>query len=168
MPATAPKVRLRPATLSKGGNAMAKGVNKITLIGNLGRDPEMRYTPSGQQVTNFSIGVGMSAPDGNGGYSEYTMWPRVTVWGKSAEACNQYLKKGSKVYIEGRLECDKKTGGPRIWTRQDGTPGASFEVTARDVVFLSSKGEETGRVTGDMPGEGDGSEAPNDGGASEL
>jgi len=79
----------------------------------------------------------------------------VTVWGKQAETTSQYLKKGSKVLIEGRLVPDPSTGGPKIWTRQDGTAGASFEVNANTVRFLSSRGEAEGAVTTRLSGESD-------------
>ncbi len=112
----------------------------VILIGNLGRDPEMRYTPSGQPVTSFSVASNRSYTGADGQKVDETIWFRVTAWGKTAETCNQYLRKGSKVLVEGRLTPDKN-GGPRIWTKQDGTPGASFEVTASTVRFLSSRGE---------------------------
>jgi single-strand DNA-binding protein len=113
----------------------------IILVGNLGRDPEMRYTPSGQAVTNFSVAVNDSYTSSSGERVERTIWVRVSTWGKQAETCNQYLKKGRKVLVEGRLIPDSSTGGPRIWTRQDGTPAASFEVSATTVRFLSSKSD---------------------------
>jgi single-strand DNA-binding protein len=115
---------------------------KLTLIGNLGRDPEMRYTPTGQAVTNLSLATNRTWNDSSGQRVKETTWFRVSVWGRQAEACNQYLRKGSKVLVEGRLTVDPATGGPRIWTRQDGTAGASFEVTANMVQFLSSRGED--------------------------
>jgi single-strand DNA-binding protein len=110
------------------------------FVGNLGKEPEMRYTPSGQAVTNMSVAVGESYTDGNGDRVDKTIWYRVSVWGKQAENCNTYLKKGSKVLVEGRLTGDEK-GNPRIYQRQDGTHGASFEVSASTVRFLSGKGE---------------------------
>jgi single-strand DNA-binding protein len=112
----------------------------IIIVGNLGKDPEMRYTPSGQPVTSFSVASSRSYNNPNGEKIEETTWFRVTAWGKQAETCNQYLRKGSKVLVEGRLSPDKN-GGPRIFQRQDGTNGASFEVTASTVRFLSSRGE---------------------------
>jgi single-strand DNA-binding protein len=112
----------------------------IILVGNLGRDPEMRYTPSGQPVTSFSVASSRSYTNPNGEKVDETTWFRVTAWGKQAETCNQYLHKGSKVLVEGRLTPDKN-GGPRVFQRQDGTTGASFEVTAGTVRFLSSRGE---------------------------
>lgn len=115
--------------------------HKITLIGNLGRDPEMRYTPSGQAVSNFSMATTEKWTGQDGQLQERTLWWRVSAFGKQAEIINQYLKKGSKVYVEGRLQADAKTGGPRIYQRQDGTAGSSFEVTASTIKFLSGKGE---------------------------
>jgi single-strand DNA-binding protein len=100
----------------------------LVLVGNVGRDPEMRYTPSGQPVTSFSVATNRQYTNNNGETIKETIWFRITTWGKQAEVCNQYLRKGSKVLVEGRLTPDKDTGGPRIWTKQDGTPGASFEV----------------------------------------
>lgn len=113
----------------------------IILVGNLGRDPEMRYTPSGQAVTNFSVAVNDNYTNSNGEKVERTIWIRVSTWGRLAETCNQYLKKGRKVLVEGRLTTDPATGGPRVWTRQDGTPSASYEVSASTVRFLSGRNE---------------------------
>lgn len=114
----------------------------IIIVGNLGRDPEMRYTPSGQAVTNFSVATNRQYTGSNGQTIKETIWFRVSAWGKTGEVCNQYLRKGSKVLVEGRLMPDLSTGGPRLWTRQDGTVSASYEVTASTVRFLSSRGEE--------------------------
>lgn len=108
----------------------------IILVGNLGKEPEMRYTNDGKPVTSFSVAVS----DGFGD-NKKTVWFKVTAWEKQAETCAQYLHKGSKVLVEGRLQADKNTGGPRIWQRQDGTQGASFELTASTVRFLSPAGE---------------------------
>jgi single-strand DNA-binding protein len=116
----------------------------IIIVGNLGRDPEMRYTPSGQAVTNFSVATNRQYTGSDGSPVKETIWFRISTWGKQAETCNQYLKKGSKVLVEGRLNPDTETGGPRIWTRQDGTPAASYEITANMVRFLSARGEEEG------------------------
>jgi single-strand DNA-binding protein len=114
---------------------------KIIVVGNLGRDPEMRYTPSGQPVTNFSVATNRKWTNADGSPGEETVWFRVTAWGKLGETCNQYLSKGRQVLVEGRLTPDPETGGPRIWTRQDGTPGASFEITAFTVKFLGRRDE---------------------------
>ena len=135
----------------------------IILIGNLGRDPEMRYTPSGQAVTNFSVATNRQYTGSDGQLVKETIWFRISTWGKNAENCNQFLKRGSKVLVEGRLVPDANTGGPRIWNRQDGTPSASFEVSAQTVRFLSTRGEDDGGAA--SPGEGtgqgdDGSDIP--------
>lgn len=111
---------------------------KLIIIGNLGRDPEMRYQPTGQAVTNLNVACSRRWTDqGTGEQREETTWFRISVWGRQAEAANQYLSKGSKVLVEGRLKPDPTTGGPRLWTRQDGSAGASFEMTADSVQFLS-------------------------------
>ncbi len=114
---------------------------KITIVGYLGGDPEMRYTPSGQAVTNFSVATSRQWTTNDGQRADETTWFRVSAWGRQAETTNQYLKKGSRVLVEGRIKPDPQTGSPRIWTRQDGTAGASFEITANRVVFMSSKAE---------------------------
>jgi single-strand DNA-binding protein len=129
----------------------------IIIVGNLGRDPEMRYTPGGQAVTNFNLASNRQYTASDGTAVKETIWFRISVWGKAAETCNQYLRKGSKVLVEGRLVPDLNTGGPRIWTRQDGTPGASFEISANTVRFLSSRGETEGETP--YGGEGGGAGA---------
>jgi len=115
---------------------------KIIVVGNLGRDPEMRYTPSGQAVTNFSVATNRQYTASDGQQVKETIWFRVSAWGRQAETCNQFLKRGSKVLVEGRLTADPASGGPRIWTRQDGTPAASFEISAIQVNFLSTRQED--------------------------
>ena len=111
---------------------------KVIIIGNLGRDPEMRYTPDGSPVTSFSV-----ATSRRYGEKDETTWFRVTVWNKQAESCNQFLHKGSKVLVEGRLRPDT-TGTPAVFQRRDGSWGSSYELTAENVRFLSPKGEEAG------------------------
>ncbi len=123
---------------------------KITIVGNLGRDPEMRYTPSGQAVTNLNVATNNQYTNNNGERIKETTWFRVSVWGKQAENCNKYLQRGSKVLIEGRLRPDKATGGPNVFQRPDGSCGASFEVTAQTVQFLSSRGEDQAAGGGGM------------------
>jgi len=115
--------------------------HKIIIVGNLGRDPEMRYTPQGTPVTNFSVATSYKWTGADGTPNEETTWFRVSAWGKLGEICNQYLSKGRQVLIEGRLRPDPETGGPRLWTRQDGTAGASFEVHANTVRFIGGRGE---------------------------
>lgn len=114
---------------------------KLTILGNLGRDPEMRYTPSGQAVTSFPVATNRTYTGSDGQKVKETAWFRISAWGKQAENCNNYLRKGSKVLIEGRLVPDSTTGGPRVFTRQDGTTGASFEVSANIVQFLDSRSD---------------------------
>ncbi|MEK7440292.1 MAG: single-stranded DNA-binding protein [Chloroflexota bacterium] len=113
---------------------------KLIIAGNLGKDPEMRYAPSGDAVTSMNVATNRKYTDKSGQQVKETTWYRVSVWGKGAETCNQYLKKGSAVLIEGRLNADKATGGPRVFQRQDGTWGSSYEVTADPggVKFLST------------------------------
>ncbi len=109
---------------------------KLILIGNLGRDPEMRYTPDGKAVTSFSVATSRKYND-----KDETTWFRISVWGKQAESCNQYLTKGSKVLVEGRLRPDANTGAPQVFQKKDGSWGSSYEVFADNVRFLSARGE---------------------------
>lgn len=115
---------------------------KIIVVGNLGRDPEMRYTPSGQAVTNFSVATNRQYTASDGQRVKETVWFRVSAWGRQAETCNEYLRKGSKVLVEGRLTADPATGGPRTWTGNDGQLRASYEITAQSVNFLSTRAED--------------------------
>jgi single-strand DNA-binding protein len=108
---------------------MAGGVNKVILVGNLGADPEMKYTPSGAGVCEFRIATSESWNDKNGQKQERTEWHRVVVWGKRAEVCAKYLSKGRQVYIEGRLQT-------RSWDDKDGNKRYMTEVVANDVQFL--------------------------------
>src|SRR5213082_568034 len=113
------------------------GVNKVILVGNLGKDPEVRYTPSGQAVANFTIATNENWTDKSGQKQERTEWHRIGVWGKQAELCGEYLTKGRQVYIEGRLQT-------REWTNKEGAKQYTTEVVANQVVFLS--GGERGQV----------------------
>jgi single-strand DNA-binding protein len=112
----------------------------------------MRYTPGGQAVTNFSVATNRQYTASSGERVKETTWFRISAWGRQAETCNQYLKTGSRVLVEGRLTPDKETGGPRIWSGQDGSNRASFEVTAERVVFLTGR-DEQGNTGGEEPGE---------------
>ena len=112
----------------------------LIIVGRLGQDPEMRYMPNGQAVTNFSVASDRSYHNAGGELVKVTTWFRVSVWGKQAESCNQYLNKGSMVLIEGTLNPDKDTGRPRIWTSADGRSGSSYDVNAQTVRFLSTRG----------------------------
>jgi single-strand DNA-binding protein len=119
---------------------------RLILVGYLGRDPEMRYTPQGTPVTSFSVATNRRYTTTDGQTKEETLWFRVSVWGKQAEIANQYLTKGRRVLVEGALVGDEN-GGPRIWTDRDGKPRASFEVRAVTVRFLESKREAANNVT---------------------
>ena len=128
---------------------------KVVIVGNLGTDPEMRYTPSGQAVTNFSVATNRKWTDGQGNSQEETVWFRVSVWGKMAETCNQYLSKGRQV--EGTMRPDPETGGPRIWTDQNGQARASYELTGLEVKFLGTRADSGGDFSsgpgvGETPG----------------
>ena len=114
---------------------MSKQYNKSVFVGHLGGEPEMRYTPTGTAVTTFNVAT-------NDQYNKVTTWFRCTAWGKLGEVCNQYLKKGSKVLIEGRLTPDKATGRPRIWIRQDGTAAADYELKVLEIHFLDNRNNE--------------------------
>ena len=105
--------------------------NKIIIVGNLGRDPELRYTPQGTAVCNFSMATTEKRRDKSGEYQDVTTWFRVTVWDKKAEVAAKYLQKGSQVYIEGRLKLDE-------WTDRDGNNRTTLDVTATDMQFVGS------------------------------
>lgn len=111
----------------------------IIIVGNLGKDPEMKYTPNGSAVTSLNVASNRTFSDANGQKVKETTWFRVSVWGKQAENVNTYLQKGSTVLIEGELRPDRETGNPRTYTRNDGTTGASYDVVARTVRFLSPR-----------------------------
>ncbi len=113
---------------------MTRGLNKVMIIGNLGRDPEMRYTPSGKPVTSFSVAVSRSWVKPEGERTETTDWFNVVAWGRLAEICSQYLTKGSLVYVEGRLET-------RSWEAENGQKHFRTEVVASDVNILDKRGK---------------------------
>ena len=115
--------------------------HKIVLVGHLGGDPEMRYTPSGVAVTNFSVATNrVYSKDGE--RVEETTWFRISAWNRLAEICQEYLKKGSAVLVDGELQ--GVNGNPRIWTGDDGEPRASYEVRANTIKFLSGKKQDDG------------------------
>jgi len=123
---------------------MAASVNKVILVGNLGRDPETRFTNSGSSVTNFSIATKESFADKGGTRQERTDWHNIIVWGKQGEACAQYLKKGSSVYVEGRISY-------REYEVKDGSGKRKVtEIVAMRVQFLTSRG---GAPMGDEAGD---------------
>lgn len=113
---------------------------KVIIAGNLGGDPELRYTPQGTPVANFSVATNESWTDQSGQQQERTTWFRVTAWRRLAETCSQYLTKGRQVLVEGRMNPDPQTGAPRIWTGNDGVARASYEITALTVKFLGGRG----------------------------
>ncbi len=113
---------------------------KIVIVGRLGRDPEMRYMPDGTAVTSLSVATDRRWTDkATGKPVEETTWFRVSVWGRQAETANQYLSKGRMVLIEGHLRPDPQTGGPRMFTRQDGSTGTSYELFAESFRFLGGR-----------------------------
>ncbi|MBP9500529.1 MAG: single-stranded DNA-binding protein [Candidatus Promineofilum sp.] len=128
---------------------------KIVIVGRLGRDPEMRYMPDGTAVTSINVATDRRWTDkATGQPTQETTWFRVSVWGRQAESVNQYLSKGRLVLVEGRIRPDPQTGGPKIYTRQDGTAGASFEIFAETVRFIDSKGDGGGSASFDGPAGG--------------
>ena len=117
---------------------MASGVNKVILIGRLGNDPEVRYTPSGAAVANFNMATNESWTDKNGQKQERTEWHRIVVWGKIAELCGQYLSKGRQAFIEGRLQT-------REWNDKEGTKRYTTEIVAQNVQILGgNRGDSAG------------------------
>ncbi|MGW8194922.1 MAG: single-stranded DNA-binding protein [Desulforhopalus sp.] len=116
-------------------------VNKVILIGNLGADPEMRYTPSGTAVATLSVATNRRWKDREGNYQDETEWHRVIVWAQSAEFCGNYLSKGSKVYVEGRLQTRK-------WQDQAGNDRYTTEIVANTVQNLTPRGSDTGGGSG--------------------
>ncbi len=114
---------------------MTRGLNKVMLIGRLGHEPEMRYTPSGRPLTKYQIAVKRSWKAADGEKKSETEWFNVVTWGKLAEICNQYLTKGQQVYIEGRLHT-------RQWQDEEGGNHSSVEVVAQEMLMLNSKSEQ--------------------------
>jgi single-strand DNA-binding protein len=103
--------------------------NKIILVGNLGRDPELRYTPQGTPVCSFSMATNERRKDKTGEMQDHTTWFKITLWGRQAETASQYLTKGRQIYIEGRLRVEE-------WTDRDGKPRQTLEVHATDMQFI--------------------------------
>ena len=129
------------------------GVNKAILVGNLGRDPELRYTQGGQAVVNFSIATSENWTDKNGERQERTEWHRIVAWGKTGELCAQYLSKGRTVYVEGRIQT-------REWEDREGQKRTTTEINAQNVTFIGGRGGSGGGGGGggnDFGGGGGGS-----------
>jgi single-strand DNA-binding protein len=136
----------------KESRQMAGYLNKVMIIGNVGADPEMRYTPSGKAVTSFRVAVNRQWT-GQDGPQKETEWFGIVTWDKLAEACSQYVKKGSSLYVEGRLQT-------RSWDGQDGQKHYRTEVVAQAVQFLDPKGSGSGvgaaqRAAPGAPGDDD-------------
>lgn len=121
---------------------MAKDLNKVQLTGHLGADPEMRYTPQGSAVTTFRVASNRTWNDKEGQRHEDTEWFRIVAWDKLAEICNQYLGKGTRIYVEGRLQTRK-------WTDKDSIERYTTEVIAQDMIILSSRNERNGEAQTD-------------------
>lgn len=109
--------------------------NKVIVVGNLGRDPELRYTPQGTPVCSFTMATNEKRKDKAGEMQDVTTWFRITLWGRQAEAASQYLTKGRPVYIEGRLRMEE-------WTDRDSKQRFTLEVHATDMQFIGSRGDE--------------------------
>lgn len=110
--------------------------NKIILVGNLGRDPELRYTPQGDAVCSFTVATNEKRKDKSGEYQDHVTWFKVTLWGKKAEAASQYLTKGRPVYIEGRLRLEE-------WTDRDGKARTTLEVNATEMQFIGGNKQDS-------------------------
>ncbi len=113
---------------------MSRGLNKVMIIGRLGRDPEMRYTPSGRPVTTFSVATSRNWTTSEGERRVETEWFNIVAWGNLAEICKQYLAKGQQVYIEGRLQT-------RHWDDQEGNKHTSVEINANEMIMLGERRE---------------------------
>lgn len=146
---------------------MAGGVNKVIIVGNLGKDPEVRFTPGGAAVANFTMATSESWTDKNGQKQERTEWHRIVAWGKTAELCGEYLKKGRQAFIEGKLQTRK-------WTDKEGKEHYTTEIVADRVVFLGSRSEGSGARSNDQeygpppPGMEDSGAPPNGAGAGAV
>jgi single-strand DNA-binding protein len=132
------------------------GVNKVILVGNLGRDPELRYTKNGQAVANFSLATTESWNSREGGREERTEWHRIVVWAKTAELCAQYLSKGRTVYVEGQLRT-------REWEDREGNKRQTTEIHAQNIQFIGGRGG-AGRGAGSDVGGGFEEPGPSSGG----
>ena len=116
---------------------MSRGLNKVMIIGRLGRDPEMRYTPSGRPVTTFTVATSRTWNTSEGERRVETEWFNVVAWGNLAEICKQYLSKGQQVYIEGRLQT-------RNWDDSEGNKHTSVEIVANEMIMLSERRDAEG------------------------
>lgn len=117
-----------------------RNVNKVILVGNLGADPELRFTAKGTAVANLSIATNRSRKDAEGNWNDETQWHRVVIWGKRAETCKQFLTRGSRVYVEGYLQT-------RNWKDQEGKERTTAEIQSEDIKFLGHRIEEQNSST---------------------
>ncbi len=130
------------------------GLNKVILIGNLGRDPELRYTANGQPVANFTLATTESWTNRNGEREQRTEWHRIVAWARLAEICGEHLVKGKQVYVEGRIQT-------REWEDKDGNKRKTTEINAQQVLMLGRRGEGPESGGGEIGGGGDaGGESP--------
>jgi single-strand DNA-binding protein len=123
---------------------MSRGLNKVMIIGNLGRDPEMRYTPSGRPVTTFTVATSRSWNTADGERHTDTEWFNVVTWGNLAEICKQYLTKGQQVYIEGRLQT-------RHWEDKEGVKHSTVEIVAMEMLMLGDRRDQNHSPAGEEP-----------------
>ncbi len=131
-----------------------RSLNKVLLLGNLGRDPEVRYTSAGRAMATFTLATSQQWKDQSGNDQERTEWHRVVAWGRLGEICGEYLSKGSKVFIEGRIQS-------REWEDQDGNKRTTVEIIANDMIMLGGRGapgdaERDDFRKGESPGSGTG------------
>ncbi len=130
---------------------MARSLNKVMIIGHLGRDPEMRYTPSGKPVTTFTVATGRLWKSADGEQHSETEWFNVVAWGSLAERCKNYLSKAQQVYVEGRLQT-------RRWDDTDGTKHISVEIVANEMLMLGERRENFSSQNGETPASEDSEE----------
>ena len=121
-----------------------RSLNKVLLIGNLGKDPEVRYTSSGKAVATFTLATSQQWKDQGGTDQERTEWHRIVAWGRLGEVCGEYLSKGRQVYIEGRIQS-------REWEDQEGNKRTTVEIVANDMIMLGGRGAGGGRGRDDSP-----------------
>lgn len=130
---------------------MSRGLNKVMIIGHLGRDPEMRYTPSGRPVTTFTVAVSRSWNTADGERRTETEWFNIVAWGNLAEICKQYLYKGQQVYIDGRLQT-------RRWEDKEGQKHTSVEVVANEMMMLGDRRDSSSQTQESSEGAEDAAE----------
>lgn len=123
---------------------MAKGLNKVLLIGNLGADPEVKYAQSGTAIANFNLATTEGRKNQSGQWEDHTEWHKIVAFGKTAEVCKDYLRKGSKVYIEGRIQT-------RSWDDKDGQKRYMTEIVVSTLLMLDSRAESGGKTRSEAP-----------------